>query len=201
MRTPWITRLEILLSIALVLGCLGALGGLLMSVVIAFFDVPNGIGIPLRVFDVPTGGMAADGALIDSASAEVTIRPGGAAPLAALLFLLMWAPATATGLMALFTLVRALHRARLGDRALFSAATAGDLRWLGWILIGGSLASAAIGMVAEAILSSMLLTTSYPIYMPPGTLLWAAVAGVAALSVSEIVRRGVALLEEVEATI
>ncbi|TDC96612.1 DUF2975 domain-containing protein [Nonomuraea deserti] len=146
MPTRWITRLETLLTYALVLGCLTALA-------------------------------------------------------AGLLYLLMWAPGVATGLLALSTLVRALRRARAGDRALFSATTADHLRRIGWILIAGSLASAALGMVAEAALAAMLLTESYPFYPPSSALLWAVVAGFAALGVSEIVRRGLALLQEVEATI
>ncbi|WP_188192793.1 DUF2975 domain-containing protein [Nonomuraea sp. SYSU D8015] len=201
MPTRWIIRLEILLSVGLVLGCLGALAGLLMNAGMAFFGTPDGMGIPLRVFDVPTEGLTAGGATIDAVSAEVTVRPRGAAPLQGLLYLLMWAPGTATWLLALFTLVRALRRARSGDRALFSAATARDLRTLGWILIAGSLVSAAIGMVAEAILSSMLLTESHPFYPPSGELVGVVVAGFAALGVSEIIRRSLALLEEVEATI
>ncbi|GAA3556010.1 hypothetical protein GCM10022419_040570 [Nonomuraea rosea] len=50
-------------------------------------------------------------------------------PVAGLLYLLLWAPGTATGLFALFTVTRALGRARSGDRALFSVATAGHLRF------------------------------------------------------------------------
>ncbi|MEO3804089.1 hypothetical protein [Nonomuraea sp. B1E8] len=46
-----------------------------------------------------------------------------------------------------------------------------------------------------------MLTESYPFYPPSSTLLWAVVAGFAALGVSEIVRRGLALPEEVEATV
>ncbi|TMR20686.1 DUF2975 domain-containing protein [Nonomuraea turkmeniaca] len=201
MPTRWIIRLDILLSIGLALGCLGALAGLVMNAGMAFFGTPSGVGVPLRVFDVPVDGLAAGGATIDAVSAEVTVRPDGAEPLQGLLHLLMWAPGTATGLLAMFTLVRALRRARSGDRALFSAATARDLRRLGWILIAGALVSAVIGMVTEAILSSMLLAESHPFYPPPGELLGVIVAGFAALGVSEIVRRGVALLEEVEATI
>ncbi|MEV0616226.1 hypothetical protein AB0I81_23125 [Nonomuraea sp. NPDC050404] len=201
MPTRWIIRLETLLSIALVLGLLGALAALAANAMIAFFDTPNGLGIPLRVYDVPTAGMAAQGASVGDVTAEVIVRPDGAAPLAGLLYLLMWGPGAATALLALLTLVRALRRARSGDRALFSAVTAGHLRGLGWILIAGSLASGVLGTAAEVILSSMLLTENYPIYQPSGLLPAGVVAGFAALGVSEIVRRGLALLEEVEATI
>ncbi|MGP3955013.1 DUF2975 domain-containing protein [Nonomuraea sp. 3N208] len=201
MSTRWLIRLQILLSFGLVLGCLGALAGLAATAGMAFFGTPAGIGIPLRVFDVPAEGMAAPGATVGDATAEVVVRPEGAAPLAGLFYLLLWGPGTATWVLALFTLVRALRRATMGDRALFSAATGRDLRRLGWILIAGSLVSAAIGMVAEAILSSMLLAETHPIHWPPGEVLGAVVAGFAALGVSEIVRRGLALLEEVEATI
>ncbi|MFC4119536.1 DUF2975 domain-containing protein [Nonomuraea zeae] len=201
MSTRWIIRLETLLSVGFTLGCLGALAGLATNVAIAFFDAPNGLGIPLRVLDIPVAGLAADGASIGDATAEVTVRPEGASPLAGLLYLLLWAPGTATGLLALFTVIRALGRARSGDRALFSAVTAGHLRRLGWILIVGSVVSAVLGSVAETILASMLLAESYPFYPPSGEVLGAVVAGFAALGVSEIVRRGLTLLEEVEATI
>ncbi|TDD08000.1 DUF2975 domain-containing protein [Nonomuraea diastatica] len=201
MPTRWITRLETLLTFALVLGCLGALTALAANVAIAFFGAPKGISIPLRVFDVPTSGIAPAGVAIDGVSAEAMVRPRDASPVAGLFYLLMWAPGVATGLLALFTLVRALRRARSGDRALFSATTADHLRGIGWILIAGSLASAALGMVAEAALAAELLTESHPFYPPSGTLIWAVVAGFAALGVSEIVRRGLALLQEVEATI
>ncbi|GAA3208355.1 DUF2975 domain-containing protein [Nonomuraea helvata] len=201
MTTRWLIRLEILLSIGLVLGCLAALAGLAMTAGMAFFGTPVGVGIPLRLFDVPVEGMAAAGATVGDATAEVVVRPEGAAPLAALLYLLLWGPGTATWLLCLLTLVRALHRARSGDRALFSAVTAGHLRRLGWILIAGSAVSAVLGMIAEAILSSMLLTESHPFYLPSSALLGSVVAGFAALGVSEIVRRGLTLLEEVEATI
>lgn len=201
MPTRWITRLEILLSFALVLGCLGALAALGANVLIAFFGTPNGMGIPLRVFDVPSSGMAAGGASIGDVTAEVVVRPEGAAPLAGLLYLLMWAPGAATALLALFTLVRALRRARSGDRELFSSVTAGHLRAMGWILIAGSLVSAVLGSASEAILSSMMLAESYAFHAPPSAVLGGVVAGFAALGVSEIVRRGLVLLQEVEATI
>ncbi|MEO3884925.1 hypothetical protein [Nonomuraea sp. B5E05] len=199
MHTRWITRLETLLTYALVIGCLAALVALAANVAIAFIGAPKGISIPLRVFDVPTSGMAMTGVAVDDMTAEAMIRPQDASPVAGLLYLLIWAPGAATGLFALFT--RALRRARAGDRALFSTTTAGLLRRIGWILIAGSLASAALGMVAEATLAAMLLTESHAFYPPSSTLLWAVVAGFAALGVSEIVRRGLALLEEVEATV
>ncbi|TDE26707.1 DUF2975 domain-containing protein [Nonomuraea mesophila] len=201
MPTQWITRLETLLSFALVLGCLGALAALAANVAITVSGAPKGISIPLRVFDVPTSGLVVAGVTVDGVTAEAMVRPQGASPLAGLLYLLMWAPGAATGLFALFTLVRALRRARSGDRALFSATTAALLRRIGWILIAGSFASAVLGMAAEAALASMVLTESYPFYPPSDTLLWAVVAGFASLGVSEIVRRGLALLEEVEATV
>ncbi|MFI6177136.1 hypothetical protein ACIA8R_16520 [Nonomuraea sp. NPDC051191] len=141
------------------------------------------------------------GVEIVSAAADVPLRPGGPSPAAALLHLLQWAPPTATGLLSLYTVVRALRRARSGDRALFSAVTAGHLRRPGWILITGSLVSAALGTTAQAILSGMLLTTG-PAFVPrPDAPPAGLVAGLCALGVSEIVRRGVVLLDEVEATI
>ncbi|QYC40267.1 hypothetical protein Nocox_13250 [Nonomuraea coxensis DSM 45129] len=94
---------------------------------------------------------------------------------------------------------------RLGGRLVtdldISAGTARLLRRFGWILVVGSLASAAISTAAEAMLSSMLLTESYPIQGPSAVQFVAVLGGFVALGVSEIVRRGVALLEEVEATI
>jgi hypothetical protein len=201
MPTRWIIRLETLLSTGLALGVLGALAGLLANVAIAFFGTAKGMGIPLQVFDVPAAGMTVGGATVEAISAEVTVRPRGAAPLVGLLYLLMWAPGTATALLALFTVVRALRRARSGDRALFSTVTADHLRRLGWILIVGSVVSAVLGAVAQAILSPMLLAETHPFHLPSGELVGAVVAGLAALGVSEIVRRGLALLEEVEATI
>ncbi|GGS86289.1 DUF2975 domain-containing protein [Nonomuraea spiralis] len=201
MATKWINRLEIVLSLGLVLGCLGALAALGATVMIAFFGTATGIGVPLHVHDVPVPVLPVPGAEIVSAAAEVTVRPVGASPAAALFYLLQWAPPTATGLLALFTVVRALRRARSGDRALFSATTAGHLRRLGWILIAGSLVSAVSGTVAQAILSGMLLMTGQMFDPPPGGTLVALVAGLCALGVSEIVRRGVVLLDEVEATI
>ncbi|MEV1240367.1 DUF2975 domain-containing protein [Nonomuraea sp. NPDC050022] len=197
----WLNRLEILLTFALIIACLGALGLLAMTAGMAFFGTPNGGGIPLRVYDLPIEGLAAGDATIGNVAAEVMVRPQGPAPLAGLLYLLMWAPGAATGLLAVFTLVRALRRARSGDRALFSADTARLLRRFGCILIVGSLVSAVIGTVAEVMLSSMLLTESYPFYGPSAVQLVAIFGGFVALGVSEIVRRGVALLEEVEATI
>ncbi|MFB4279560.1 DUF2975 domain-containing protein [Nonomuraea sp. MTCD27] len=201
MSARWLTRLQTLLSLFLVLACLGALALLLSTVLIAFAGNANGIGVPLRVFDMPIAGMAAPDAVIESATADVTVRHQGPAPLVGLLYLLLWAPGVVTTLLALFTVVRALGRARSGDRALFSAVTAAHLRRLGWILIIGSLATGLLGMVAEPILASMLLDKSHPFYPPPGEVLAGVVTGVAMLAVSEIVRRGLVLLEEVEATI
>ncbi|MGI5489451.1 hypothetical protein [Microtetraspora malaysiensis] len=201
MSTRWLTRLETLFTAGLVLGCLAALAAFAASVLIAFVDLPNGLGIPLRAFGVPPTGIAADGATLSNATIQVTVRPGHPSPLTAGLYLLLWAPPTATGLLALLTLVRALRRARSGDRALFSAVTVTLLRRLGWILILGSLASALLGMVAEALLASMLLATNVLFYPPSSALLSTLVAGFIALSVSEIVRRGLVLLEEVEGTV
>jgi hypothetical protein len=200
MSARWLNRLETLLTLFLVLTCLGALGLLLYTVLIAV-GASNGIGVPLRVFDVPVAGMAAPDSAIVSATADVTVRHEGPAPLVGLLYLILWAPGVATTLLALFTVVRALRRARSGDRALFSAVTAAHLRRLGWILIIGSLASGLLGMVAEPVLALMLLNESHPFYPPSGEVVAGAVTGVAALAVSEIVRRGLVLLEEVEATV
>ncbi|MER7500353.1 DUF2975 domain-containing protein [Nonomuraea pusilla] len=201
MSTRWLTRLGTLLTFFLVLAWLEALGLLLYTVLIAFVGTGNGVGVPLRVFDVPVAGMAAPDAAIVSATADVMVRHQGPAPLVALLYLLLWAPGVTTVLLALFTVVRALRRVRSGDRALFSAVTAAHLRRLGWILIIGSLAAGLLGMVAEAILASMLLAQSYPFYPPSGEVVVGVVTGVAVLAVSEIVRRGLVLLEEVEATV
>ena len=201
MSTKWLTRLQILLTFFLILACFGALAMLFSTVVIAFVGTTNGTGVPLRVLDVPIEGMAAPGAVIESASADVTVLPQGPAPLVGLLFLLLWAPGVVTTLLALFTVVRALSRAGAGDRALFSSVTAGHLRRLGWILIIGSLATGVLSMVAEPILASMLLSKSYRFYASPAGVLAGVVAGVAILAVSEIVRRGLRLLEETEATI
>ncbi|MFG1966834.1 DUF2975 domain-containing protein [Nonomuraea sp. NPDC049028] len=201
MSTKWLNRLEILLTFSLIISCLGALALLAFTFMMAFFGTPNGVGVPLHVYDVPVAGMAAPDTTISGASADVTVGPQGAAPLVGLLYLLLWGPGVATTLLALFTVVRAIRRARSGDRALFSAVTAAHLRRLGWILIIGSLATGALGMVAEPILSSLLLAKSYPFHLEVGEVLAGVVTGVAVLGVSEIVRRGVALLEEVEATI
>ncbi|MFI7641527.1 DUF2975 domain-containing protein [Nonomuraea sp. NPDC049400] len=201
MSARWLNRLQILLTLFLVLACLGALGLLLYTILIAFVGTSNGIGVPLRVFDVPVEGMAAPDAAIVSATADVTVAHQGPAPLVGLLYLLLWVPGVATTLLALFTVVRSLSRATAGDRALFSAVTAAHLRRLGWILIIGSLATGLLGMVAEPILASMLLDKSNSFYPPSGEVVAGVVTGVAVLAVSEIVRRGVVLLEEVEATI
>ncbi|MEU5866307.1 DUF2975 domain-containing protein [Nonomuraea sp. NPDC047529] len=201
MATKWIHRLEVVLSIGLVLGCLGALTALGATVLIAVFGTANGIGVPLRVAGVTPPVAPVPGVEIVSAAADVTLRPRGPSPAAALLYLLHWAPPTATGLLSLYTVVRALRRARSGDRALFSAVTAGHLRRLGWILIIGSLVSAVLGTAAQAILSGMLLTTGPAFVLRPDAPLAGLVAGLCALGVSEIVRRGVVLLDEVEATI
>ncbi|NJP98021.1 DUF2975 domain-containing protein [Nonomuraea sp. FMUSA5-5] len=201
MSTRWILRLEVVLSVALTLSVLGTVAALIGNFVIAFVGNARGIGIPLQVFDVPSTGMAAGGAVVEDVSAEVTVRPQGASPVAGLLYLLMWAPGTVTGLLALFTVVRALGRARSGDRALFSTVTAGHLRRLGWILIAGSIVSAVLDSAAQVMLASMLLTESRPFYPPSGEVVGGVVAGLVALGVSEIVRRGLVLLEEVEATI
>ncbi|GAA4534626.1 MULTISPECIES: DUF2975 domain-containing protein [Nonomuraea] len=201
MSTKWLTRLENLLTLLFVLACLGALGLLLSTGLIAFSGTASGVGVPLRIFDVPVTGMAAPDAAIISASADVTVRHQGPAPLVGLLYLLVWAPGVTTTLLAMFTVVRALRRARSGDRMLFSAVTAAHLRRLGWILIVGSLATGLLGMVAEPILASMLLAKSYSFYPPSGEEVAGVVTGVAVLAVSEIVRRGLVLLEEVEATI
>ncbi|MDX3109605.1 hypothetical protein [Nonomuraea angiospora] len=201
MPTRWLNRLGTLLALFLVLNCLGALVLLLNTALIAFVGTGGGIGLPLRVFDVPVAGMAAPDAAIVSATTDVLVRHQGPAPLVGLLYLLLWVPGVTTTLLALFTVVRALRRAGSGDRALFSTTTAADLRRLGWILIIGSLGTGLLGMVAEPILASMLLAKSYPFYPPPPEVWIGAVTGIAVLAVSEIVRRGLVLLEEVEATI
>ncbi|MFI6318645.1 hypothetical protein ACIBG8_14045 [Nonomuraea sp. NPDC050556] len=200
MSTRWLIRLETLLTFILVIGCLLAIVGVGADVIIAVAGAPNGFGIQLRVYDSPIP-TPADGTVITDATTDVIVRPLGASPLVALVHFLGWAPGVATVLLALFTLMRALRRARSGDRALFSDVTADLLSRLGWILVVGSLAAALVGMVAEALLASILLTRSYPFYPPSLALLGAIVAGFAALGVSEIVRRGLILLKEVEATI
>ncbi|MEU7860511.1 hypothetical protein [Nonomuraea sp. NPDC049141] len=201
MTAKWLNRLEILLTFSLIISCLGALWLLVSTVLIASVGGGNGFGIPLHVYDVPVAGMAAPGAAISHAIADVQVSLQGSAPVVALLYLLLWAPGIATLLLALFTVVRAVRRARSGDRALFSAVTAAHLRRLGWILIIGSLATGVLGAVSESILASILLAKSYPFYLQTGDVLMGVVTGMAVLGVSEIVRRGVVLLEEVEATV
>ncbi|MFI6396096.1 hypothetical protein ACIBHY_53630 [Nonomuraea sp. NPDC050547] len=82
-----------------------------------------------------------------------------------------------------------------------SPAVAGHLRTLGWVLIAGSIATAFLGWLAKTLLSSTLLAESFMFQPLPGGGLIGVVAGAAALGIAEIVRRGLALLQEVEATI
>lgn len=95
------------------------------------------------------------------AGVTVQLLPAEPSPLVAVLFLLLWLPSLATVLLAVWMLVKALRRARLGVRALFSTITADHLRRVGWILIIGTLVSAAGEMLAKALLSSVLLAEGY----------------------------------------
>ncbi|MFI9556236.1 DUF2975 domain-containing protein [Nonomuraea endophytica] len=197
----WITRLEITFSIGFVLGCLGALAVLANAAVMAFTGTANGVGVNLNVPGTLPAGMLAEGAAYVGSGAEVLVRPVGASPAIAGLYLLDTLPAVVTGLLAVGILIRVLRQARSGDRALFSAGTAGHLRTLGWVLIAGSIAAALLGWLAKTLLSSMLLAESFMFQPLPGGGLIGVVAGAAALGIAEIVRRGLALLQEVEATI
>ncbi|MFI6481410.1 DUF2975 domain-containing protein [Nonomuraea sp. NPDC050663] len=197
----WINRLEIVFTTAFVLGCLVGLAILAQAAFLAFAGGFNGMGVQLRVPGVDIEGLVADGVRLHSAGADLMVTPLDPSLPIAGLYLLDTLPALVVGLVAIRTLTRALHRARSGDRALFSHATVRLLRRLGWTVIGGTLIAALLGVLAKALLSSLLLTESAPVTLPAISTLTAIVAGAGALAVSEIIRRGLALLEEVEATI
>lgn len=199
---PWINRLEILLTFVLALGGLGVLAGLAQTGFIAA-GVDNGFSVDLLAPDVPVtlSGVAAPGAETVGAGVTVHLLPKGPSPLVGLLYLLTWLPGLATILLAVWTLIRVLRRARLGDRALFSAGTAEQLRKLGWIAIIGTTVSSAAQMLAKGLLSSVMLTKGYPFHLVLSFEVVGLIAGFAALAAAEIIRRGLVLLEEVEATI
>lgn len=197
----WINRLELLLTFVLVVGVLGVLARLVQTGFIAA-GVDNGYSVDLLALDVPVtlSGVAAPGAETVGAGVTVHLLPTEPSPLVGLLYLLTWLPGVATVLLAVWTLQKALRRARLGDRALFSAGTAELLRKLGWIAIIGTLVSSAAQMLAKGLLSSVMLTKGYPFHLVV-SLEVGVIAGVAALAVAEIIRRGLVLLEEVEGTV
>lgn len=197
----WINRLELLLTFVLVVGVLGVLARLVQTGFIAA-GVDNGYSVDLLALDVPVtlSGVAAPGAETVGAGVTVHLLPTEPSPLVGLLYLLTWLPGVATVLLAVWTLQKALRRARLGDRALFSAGTAELLRKLGWIAIIGTLVSSAAQMLAKGLLSSVMLTKGYPFHLV-ASLEVGVIAGVAALAVAEIIRRGLVLLEEVEGTV
>ncbi|MEV4893104.1 DUF2975 domain-containing protein [Nonomuraea sp. NPDC055795] len=197
----WITRLEITFSIGFVLGCLGALAVLVQAAGMAFAGTAGGVGVNLNVPGALPAGTLAEGAAYVGSGAEVTVRHVGPSPAVAGLYLLDTLPGVVTGLLAVGILIRVLRQARSGDRALFSAGTAGHLSRLGWVLIAGSIATALLGWLAKTLLSSTLLAESFMFQPLPGGGLIGVVAGAAALGIAEIVRRGLALLQEVEATI
>ncbi|WP_157254738.1 DUF2975 domain-containing protein [Nonomuraea typhae] len=197
----WIARLEIVFTIAFVFACLGGLGLLLQAVSMAFFGNAGGIGVVLTVPEAGVTGTLAEHAAFVGGVGEVMVRSTRPSPPVAGLYLLDNLPWLVTGLLALLSLVRALRLARSGDRALFSARTAGHLRTLGWTLIIGTAASSVLSWLAKTLLSGVLLTQVNPVQPPSGGGLVAMLFGAAALGIAEIVRRGLALLEEVEATI
>ncbi|MEU7003525.1 DUF2975 domain-containing protein [Nonomuraea sp. NPDC046570] len=198
----WLTRLETLFSVGLVLGLLGCAARLLATgFVTAGFG--SGFGVDLLAPEVQavTQGLLAPGVEVVGTRVTVTVLPGGPSAVVGALDLLSWLPGTVTWLLAVYHLIRALRRGRAGDRALFSTVTADHLRRIGWILIIGTLVSGVLEMVAKPLLSTVLLTRGYPFHIPSTNLAVGLVTGCAALAVAEIVRRGLRLLEDVEATI
>ena len=194
----WIGRLETTLSVMFALAVLGAAGLLLVTVVSVFFRPGYGMELVLPVTE--TAGVLRPGArlLAPTASAAVTTTHASL-PLAGL-YLLTWLPGEATALFTIGGLIRVLRRGRGGDRALFSAETVTALRRIAVVLIGGSVLAAVLSVLAKAGATRMLLhdfALTWP-GLTPGV---GVLAGLGLLAVSEIVRRGLVMLADLEGTV
>lgn len=204
----WMDILEGFLTIALILVALAGVAIVLIAVSVAwpgsslgsFASSLGGITVPALGADVSVGDLLAPGVVAADVAVEVTVRNVEPAPLAGLVYTLGRLPELLIGGLALLWLVQVLRGGRADDRVLFSAFTASRLRRIGALLVVGSVGSALLWGIARTVLTHLALPDT-PLLFAADFQWFGFLAGIAALAVSEIVRRGVVLLEEVEGTI
>lgn len=155
------------------------------------------VTVPVGDSGVSLGDVLASGVVATETVAEVTVHGLEPGPLAGLVYALGRLPGVVTTGLALVWLVQVLRRGRPDDRKLFSGFTASRLRRIGQLLVIGSVTSALLWTAARAVLTNMALPDG-PLFVPFSFPWFGFLSGVGALVVSEIVRRGLVLLEEVE---
>lgn len=205
-RGGWIGRMHWLVTLALVIAVLTAVGGLVQNVAMAVPGGPRaGAGFgglwPTRA-DVSLADALAPGVHTVQVSIEASLYDPSRAPLLGALHLLTWLPGMLIVLFVLFRLFRITLRGQGGDRQLFSAATVADLRKIGTVLIAGTLTALALDFAAKTVAARMLIVDPYAVV--PGDVLNpipGLLVGLAAFVVTEVIGRGLALVDDLEGTI
>lgn len=196
----WIGRLEFLLSLIFALMAIVAVAALGATVLSALTAPVGGVALTLPAGHKELDGLLRPEALLLPLGATATVATTQNSPAYAGLYLFTWLPSAVTVLLALGGLVRVLRRGRFSDRLLFSPATVTSLRRIAAVLIIGSPLSAILSVAAKALLANMLLR-DFALTWPGETFLLGILIGFGLLAIAEIIRRGLALLTDLEGTV
>ncbi|WP_406318927.1 hypothetical protein OHA77_16365 [Streptosporangium sp. NBC_01639] len=116
--------------------------------------------------------------------------------------LFTWLPPVAVNILSCWWMVRLLAAGRGSDRSLFSARTTRNLRLVGVLQLAGALVIPLAENMIQGTLSIHVISAgAYYDDLSPYGFSGGALIGLSALAVSEIIRKGRHMLEDLEGTI
>ncbi|MEU4536408.1 DUF2975 domain-containing protein [Streptosporangium sp. NPDC023825] len=200
-RNFWLKWLYGALLLAVLAVALLSIRQLVVSVMLALGQggtVP--VSIPADSVDLGTSlppGVELAG---DHLRATVRVASGGLT--AGLYHLLTWLPLAVVNLLSFWWMARLLAGGLRSDRSLFSVRTTRNLRLIGVTQLVGTLVIwLTAGMVQSTLSIHVLGTGAYYDELSPPAFTGAALIGLCALAVSEVVRKGRHMLEDLEGTV
>jgi Protein of unknown function (DUF2975) len=200
-RVSWLKWLHVTLLVALLAVTVLAAWQLATSVMLVLGQgpaIPVSIPIDSIRIDPPLPpGVELSG---DHLQAAVRVKDGDLA--IGIYHLLTWLPLAAVNILSFWWMVRLLAAGRRSDRSLFSAQTTRNLRLIGVVqLVGALVIWLTANTVQDTLSIHVLGTGAYYGDLPPYVFTGNALIGLSALAVSEIIRKGQNMLEDLEGTV
>ncbi|MFI0418945.1 hypothetical protein [Spongiactinospora sp. 9N601] len=133
---------------------------------------------------------------------DATVLVAGADPAIGFYHLLTWLPLTVVNVLSFWWLARLLAGGLKSDRALFSAQATRRLRLIGVVqLVGAAVIPLTADMIRSTLSIHALGVGAYYGDLSPAAFTGGALVGLSALAVSEIIRKGRLMLEDLEGTV
>ncbi|MEV4111952.1 hypothetical protein [Nonomuraea sp. NPDC049695] len=199
-RGSWLRWLYGLLLLALFAVVLLAVRELVTSVTLAFGQAAT-VRVSIPSDQVQISSALSPGAELNSDHLDATVRVVGT-PALGLYHLLTWLPLAVVNVLSFWWLARLLAVGLKSDRALFSPQTTRRLRLIGVVqLAGAAVIPLTTDMIRSTISIHALGSGAYYSDLSPQAFTGGVLIGFAALAVSEVIRKGRLMLEDLEGTV